>query len=91
VIRTAGEMRLSNYLIWQAAYAEYYSTPVLWPDFGREDFLAALDAYSQRKRRFGKLDDTVVTPPPTPDAPAAYEPASDATRAHSPVLAEPMR
>lgn len=91
VIRTAGEMRLSNYLIWQAAYAEYYSTPVLWPDFGREDFLAALDAYSQRKRRFGKLDDTVGTPPPTPDAPAAYEPVSDATRAHAPVLAEPMR
>jgi undecaprenyl diphosphate synthase len=56
IIRTAGEMRLSNYLIWQAAYAEYYSTPVLWPDFGRDDFLAALAAYSQRKRRFGKLD-----------------------------------
>jgi undecaprenyl diphosphate synthase len=59
IIRTAGEMRLSNYLIWQAAYAEYYSTPVLWPDFGRDDFLAALDAFSQRKRRFGKLDDNV--------------------------------
>jgi undecaprenyl diphosphate synthase len=60
IIRTAGEMRLSNYLIWQAAYAEYYSTPVLWPDFGREDFLAALRAYSQRKRRFGTLEDTPV-------------------------------
>ncbi len=56
VIRTAGEMRLSNYLIWQVAYAEYYSTPTLWPDFGRDDFEAALDAYAQRKRRFGKTD-----------------------------------
>jgi undecaprenyl diphosphate synthase len=64
VIRTAGEMRLSNYLIWQAAYAEYYSTPVLWPDFGRDEFLAALEAYSQRKRRFGKLDDTLAPASP---------------------------
>ena len=56
VIRTAGEMRISNYLIWQVAYAEYYSTPVLWPDFGREDFLAALEAFALRKRRFGKTD-----------------------------------
>lgn len=56
VIRTAGEMRISNYLIWQVAYAEYYSTPVLWPDFQREDFVAALDAYARRKRRFGKTD-----------------------------------
>lgn len=56
VVRTAGEMRLSNYLIWQVAYAEYYSTPVLWPDFGRDDFVAALDAFASRKRRFGKTD-----------------------------------
>ena len=56
VIRTAGEMRLSNYLIWQVAYAEYYSTPTLWPDFAHDDFVAALDAYAQRKRRFGKTD-----------------------------------
>lgn len=56
VIRTAGEMRLSNYLIWQVAYAEYYATPVLWPDFQREDFVAALDAFAMRKRRFGKTD-----------------------------------
>ena len=56
VIRTAGEMRISNYLIWQVAYAEYYSTPVLWPDFQREDFVAALEAFARRKRRFGKTD-----------------------------------
>ena len=56
IIRTGGEMRLSNYLIWQAAYAEYYSTPTLWPDFGHDDFVAALDAFASRKRRFGKTD-----------------------------------
>jgi undecaprenyl diphosphate synthase len=55
IIRTAGEMRLSNFLIWQAAYAEYYSTPTFWPDFGRDELLAALDAYSRRERRFGGL------------------------------------
>jgi len=57
VIRTAGEMRLSNFLIWQAAYSEYYSTPVYWPDFGREHIAQALVAYSQRKRRFGRLEE----------------------------------
>ena len=55
VIRTAGEMRVSNFLLWQTAYSEYYSTPTLWPDFGREDLLAALDNYRQRQRRFGRL------------------------------------
>ena len=55
VIRTASEMRLSNFLIWQAAYSEYYATETLWPDFTREDFINALDAYSQRQRRFGKV------------------------------------
>lgn len=55
VIRTASEMRLSNFLIWQAAYSEYYATETLWPDFTREDFLDALNAYSQRQRRFGKV------------------------------------
>ncbi len=57
VIRTAGEMRLSNFLIWQASYAEYYSTPIYWPDFDREELRKALDAYAQRKRKFGKLAD----------------------------------
>jgi len=55
VIRTAGEMRLSNFLIWQAAYAEYYSTPIYWPAFGPEDVERALQAYAQRERRFGGL------------------------------------
>lgn len=53
IIRTGGEMRLSNFLIWQAAYAEYYSTPVFWPDFDREELLRAIVAYTQRDRRFG--------------------------------------
>jgi undecaprenyl diphosphate synthase len=56
VIRTAGEMRVSNFLLWQTAYSEYYATPTLWPDFGREDLLAALESYQQRQRRFGRLN-----------------------------------
>lgn len=55
IIRTGGEMRLSNFLIWQAAYAEYYSTPTYWPDFNEEELHKALLAYSQRERRFGLL------------------------------------
>lgn len=55
IIRTAGEMRLSNFLIWQAAYSEFYSTRTYWPDFGREELYEALVAYSQRVRRFGGL------------------------------------
>lgn len=55
VIRTAGEMRVSNFLLWQSAYSEYYSTPTLWPDFGREDLRAALESFRQRQRRFGRL------------------------------------
>jgi undecaprenyl diphosphate synthase len=55
VIRTAGEMRLSNFLIWQAAYSEYYATPTLWPDFGEEDLHAAIEAFAARHRKFGKL------------------------------------
>jgi len=55
IIRTAGEMRLSNLLLWQGAYAEFYSTDVYWPDFDSEDIDQALLAYSQRKRRFGGL------------------------------------
>jgi undecaprenyl diphosphate synthase len=55
VIRTAGEMRLSNFLLWQAAYAEYLSTPVFWPDFGKEEFHEAVLEYGRRQRRFGAL------------------------------------
>ncbi len=55
VIRTGGEMRLSNFLLWQAAYAEYYSTPICWPDFGREELYQAFAEFGQRVRRFGGL------------------------------------
>lgn len=54
-IRTGNEMRISNLLIWQSAYAELYFTPVLWPDFGKAEFDKALLAYSNRQRRFGGL------------------------------------
>ena len=53
VIRTSGEVRISNFLLWQAAYAEFVFTDVLWPDFGKAEFLAALEEYSHRDRRFG--------------------------------------
>lgn len=53
IIRTSGEMRTSNFLIWQSAYSEYYFTPVLWPDFNEEELEKALLAYSRRQRRFG--------------------------------------
>jgi undecaprenyl diphosphate synthase len=53
VIRTSGEQRLSNFLLWEAAYAELYFTPVLWPDFDRATLEAALAAYALRQRRFG--------------------------------------
>ncbi len=53
VIRTSGEQRLSNYLLWQSAYSELHFTDVLWPDFSREDLEAALEAYRSRARRFG--------------------------------------
>ena len=55
IIRTSGEQRLSNFLIWQAAYAEYYTTPVYWPDFDEVEVEKALEAYASRNRRFGKV------------------------------------
>ncbi|MFA5400436.1 MAG: isoprenyl transferase [Dehalococcoidia bacterium] len=54
-IRTGGEMRISNFLIWQSAYAELYFTPVLWPDFGRDELEKALTDFGRRQRRFGGL------------------------------------
>ena len=53
LIRTSGEQRISNYLLWQCAYSEFVFTPTLWPDFSRADFEAALAEYDARKRRFG--------------------------------------
>ncbi|GAB4546457.1 MAG: isoprenyl transferase [Thermodesulfovibrionia bacterium] len=61
IIRTSGEMRLSNFLIWQSAYSEFYFTRTLWPDFGRDEFLLALKDYEKRERRFGGLPPVCVT------------------------------
>ncbi|MCK4580342.1 MAG: undecaprenyl diphosphate synthase family protein, partial [Dehalococcoidia bacterium] len=55
IIRTGGEFRLSNFLLWQAAYSELYFTPVLWPAFGQKDIEEALSQYERRQRRFGSV------------------------------------
>jgi len=56
LIRTSGEMRISNFLLWQASYAEFYFPKAYWPDFGREELLKAVREYASRQRRFGKAD-----------------------------------
>ncbi len=57
LIRTSGEIRISNFLLWQLAYSELYFTKVLWPDFGKKAFMDAIREYSRRKRRFGKVEE----------------------------------
>jgi len=59
MIRTSGEHRISNFLLWQLAYAEFYFTDVFWPDFRREDFYKAIISYQQRERRFGKTGEQI--------------------------------
>jgi undecaprenyl diphosphate synthase len=58
IIRTAGELRMSNFLLWQAAYAEFYVTETLWPEFGEADLRSALAAFAERERRFGAVRDS---------------------------------
>lgn len=60
VIRTSGERRLSNFLLWQSAYAELLFVDTLWPDFGRKEFMEALEAFSRRERRFGALPEAMA-------------------------------
>ena len=55
LIRTSGEMRVSNFLLWQLSYTEIYVTQALWPDFRRKEFQLAMDDYAGRQRRFGKV------------------------------------
>ena len=55
IIRTSGELRVSNFLIWQAAYSEWYITPTFWPDFDKEEYRHALESFAQRDRRYGKV------------------------------------
>ena len=61
IIRTSGEMRLSNFLVWQAAYAEFYTTPTLWPDFGKDELYEALEDFGRRSRRFGLVPGEAAT------------------------------
>jgi undecaprenyl diphosphate synthase len=55
IIRTSGELRVSNFLIWQAAYSEWYITPTYWPDFDKDEYRRAIEAFAQRDRRYGKV------------------------------------
>jgi undecaprenyl diphosphate synthase len=60
LIRTSGEMRLSNFLLWESAYTELYFSDVFWPDFSKEELLKAINAYQHRERRFGKTSEQLV-------------------------------
>jgi undecaprenyl diphosphate synthase len=62
LIRTSGEMRISNFYLWQIAYSELYVTPTLWPDFREKEFLQALLEYQRRRRRFGRTDEQLGEP-----------------------------
>ena len=62
-IRTGGEMRVSNFLLWQMAYTEFYFTPTLWPEFDRVEFDRAIASYQQRERRFGRTSEQLKEPP----------------------------
>jgi undecaprenyl diphosphate synthase len=61
LVRTSGEVRLSNFLLWEAAYAELYFTETLWPEFGKDEFLRALESYGGRERRFGRTREQIRT------------------------------
>jgi len=60
MIRTSGELRISNFLLWQMAYTEFFFTEKLWPDFGKEDFYKAIIDFQGRERRFGKTSEQVL-------------------------------
>ncbi len=60
IIRTGGEQRISNFLLWESAYSEFYFTPVFWPDFKKEHFYKAISDYQNRERRFGKTSEQLV-------------------------------
>ena len=59
LIRTSGELRISNFLVWQLAYAEFYFTDELWPDFNQNSFFKAIANYQSRERRFGKISEQI--------------------------------
>ncbi len=60
MIRTSGEIRISNFLLWQLAYTELYFTEILWPDFGKEEFYSAIIDFQKRERRFGKTSEQLL-------------------------------
>ncbi|MFL6224437.1 MAG: polyprenyl diphosphate synthase [Actinomycetes bacterium] len=92
LIRTSNEFRISNFLLWQIAYAELHFTPVLWPDFNRQELFKALRAYQGRHRRFGAVPDQAPDPAPDPDPAADPDPAPPPGRpAASPGRTEPTR
>lgn len=64
VIRTSGELRISNFLIWQTAYSEWYVTPTFWPDFDKEEYRHALEIFAQRDRRYGGVSEAVANKTP---------------------------
>ena len=70
-IRTGGEERISNFLLWQLAYTEFHFTQELWPDFGRVSLVKAIESYRQRERRFGRTSEQLMSPEPVKDATAA--------------------
>ncbi|HMZ25256.1 MAG TPA: undecaprenyl diphosphate synthase family protein, partial [Saprospiraceae bacterium] len=57
LIRTSGEYRISNFLLWQIAYTEFYFTPLMWPEFGQQEFYKAIIEFQSRERRFGKISE----------------------------------
>jgi undecaprenyl diphosphate synthase len=59
LIRTSGEYRISNFMLWELAYSEFYFSPVFWPDFNKEEFYKAILDYQQRERRFGKISEQI--------------------------------
>ena len=67
-VRTGGEERVSNFLLWQLAYTELYFTPVLWPDFGAEALEEAIASYRARERRFGRTSEQLAATRPQPKA-----------------------
>ena len=68
MIRTSGEHRLSNFLLWELAYSEFHFSPVYWPDFGEDHFYKAILDYQNRKRRFGKTDEQFIEKPEVKNA-----------------------
>lgn len=65
LIRTSGELRISNFYLWQIAYSELYVTRTLWPDFREQEYLDALIEYQHRRRRFGRTDEQLIDPVPS--------------------------